>query len=237
MDIAEQISRVHDEGEALAHAAFAGPLDSAIPGCPDWDVEALVRHIGRVHRWAGRIVRERLHESPARERAEPARSELEPWYREGHAALLDALTNTSAGDDFWFWGPAPNALAFWARRQANETAIHRRDAEAARGPVTPLRTRDALDGIDEWLGLAALRTSAPAGRGRILRIATDEGAAWRVVVGDHLDVTGDTGDADCEIRGPASDLFLWSMNRRGADDLTVNGDASLLRVWSESVRF
>lgn len=237
MDIAEQISRVRDDGDALARAAFAGPLDAAVPGCPDWDVEALVRHIGLVHRWAGRIVRERLQQSPPRDHAEPASTELQPWYREGHTGLLTALEDTPPDVAFWYWGPAPNALAFWARRQANETAIHRRDAEAARGAVTPLSAAAAVDGIDEWLGLAALRASAAAGRGRVLRIATDAGIAWRVTLGDRLEVTRDTGDADCGIRGPASDLFLWSMNRRGPQGLTVTGDTSLLRVWADSVRF
>ena len=43
---------------------------------------------------------------------------------------------------------------FWARRQANETAVHRWDA-AARGRRRPSRssTTLAVDGIDEFFGL------------------------------------------------------------------------------------
>ena len=53
------------------------------------------------------------------------REALLAWYRDGCAALIETLEAASPDDAFWFWGPAPNALAFWARRQANETAVHR----------------------------------------------------------------------------------------------------------------
>ncbi len=100
------------------------------------------------------------------------------------------LDSASPDDSFWFWGPAPNALAFWARRQANETAVHRCDAEAARGAIASLTTEDALDALDEWLGLAFRRASAPGGGGRILQlVTTDSDANWNVLLGDRVEVT------------------------------------------------
>jgi hypothetical protein len=35
----------------------------------------------------------------------------------------------------------------------------------------------------------------------------------------------------------ASDLYLWSMNRRGTEGIAVSGDESLLQVWADNVRF
>jgi uncharacterized protein (TIGR03083 family) len=239
MDIDQQIERIRAEGEALAQAAEAGPMDAPVPGCPGWDVAFLLGHIGGVHRWAATIVRERLQERPERDsdaRSEPAA--LLSWYRDGCAALIETLRAAAPEDAFWFWGPAPNALAFWARRQANETTVHRCDAESARGPITPLTTVEALDAIDEWFGLAVRRAKAPDGRGRILRLAaTDATATWNLILGDRLEVTSDRGSGDCELRGTASDLYLWSMNRRGTDGMTVSGDDSLLQVWADNVRF
>ncbi len=239
LDIEDQIARIERDGETLALAAAAGPLGAGVPGCPDWDVEQLLRHIGDVHRWAGTIVRDRVAARLQRDFEGPAGGdELLAWYREGCAALIDALRHSSPEDDFWFWGPAPNALGFWARRQANETAIHRCDAEAARGTIGPLTTTDAVDAIDEWFGLAPRRTSAPDGNGRILRVApTDAGVSWSLILGDRLELTSDRGRGHCELRGSASDLYLWAMNRRGTDGIAVTGDTDLLRVWANNVRF
>ncbi len=239
MDVEHQIARIQGDGEALALAAEAGPLDARVPGCPEWDVEQLVRHIGDVHRWSGTIVRERIPTRLQRDFEGPAgRDALIAWYREGCAALIDALQSASPADVFWFWGPAPNALGFWARRQANETAVHRCDAEAARGAIGPLTTVDAVDAIDEWFGLAPRRTSAPDGNGRILRLApTDADVSWSLIIGERLELTSDRGRGHCELRGTASDLYLWTMNRRGTDGIAVTGDADLLKVWADNVRF
>jgi uncharacterized protein (TIGR03083 family) len=239
MEIDQQIARVRNEGEALARAAEAGPFDAPVPGCPGWDVEALLRHIGDVHRWAATVVGERIPERLQRDFAGPAEPDaLLVWYLEGCVALVDVLEAASPDDTFWFWGPAPNALAFWARRQANETAIHRCDAESARGPITPLTPVDAVDALDEWVGLATRRAKAPEGDGRILRIAPlDAKATWSVILGERVEVTSDRGRGHCELRGSASDLYLWSMNRRGTDGLTISGDESLLQVWADNIKF
>jgi uncharacterized protein (TIGR03083 family) len=239
VDVDEQIKRIRADGEELARAAESGPLDARVPGCPEWDVELLLRHIGDVHRWAATIVRERVPERLQRDFQGPAEPDaLVAWYREGHRALIQTLESASPDDGFWFWGPAPNALAFWARRQANETAVHRCDAEAARGDITPLTTADALDALDEWFGLAVRRAHAPEGGGRILRlVAADGDGVWNLIIGDRIEVTSDRGRGHCELRGTASDLYLWSMNRRGTDGITVSGDDTLLQVWADNVRF
>jgi uncharacterized protein (TIGR03083 family) len=239
VDIDQQIARVRTEGEALARAAEAGPFDAPVPGCPGWDVEALLRHIGDVHRWAATIVGERIPQRLQRDFEGPAELDaLLVWYLEGCVALVDVLEAASPDDAFWFWGPAPNALAFWARRQANETAIHRCDAESAHGPITPMTTVDALDALDEWLALATRRVSAPEGHGRILRLVPIDGSTtWSVILGEHVEVTSDRGRGHCEVRGTASDVCLWSMNRRGTEGLTVSGDESLLQVWADNFKF
>src|SRR6204780_1534249 len=56
---------------------------------------------------------------------------------------------------------APSPLAFWARRQAHEPAIHRADAESAAGDVTPFPAVFAADGIDELLVCFASRGGVP----------------------------------------------------------------------------
>lgn len=240
MEIAEHLEYLRAEGDRFADVVSSGALDARVPGCPEWDVEALVRHLGFVHRWAATIVRERLQSRPQRiEEGPPGWAELVDWYRWGHGDLLRALSDTRPEESFWAWGPAPSPVAFWARRQAHETAIHRLDAEQAAGKPTPFPSMHAADGVDEWLNLAPLRNRVPDGDGRRLQLlALDAPGAWNVELrADGIDVRSQTSDADCTVRGAASDLFALVLNRTSADRLDVTGDSDVLHAWRDAVRF
>jgi hypothetical protein len=92
MDVDTHLALLASEGQRLGDVAAATPMNAAIPGCPGWDLDALLHHIGDVHRWAATVVRER---APERIRAEfpgPAdREALLAWYRAGHAEVLAEL--------------------------------------------------------------------------------------------------------------------------------------------------
>jgi uncharacterized protein (TIGR03083 family) len=240
LSTAEHIDRLAIEGRRLADVVADSPLDAPVPGCPGWDVEALIRHIGDVHRWAAMIVGDRVQERLRRDFAGPDdRDSLLTWYADGHAQLLDVLRDASPDDHFWAWGPAPNPRAFWTRRQSHETAIHRLDAEQAAGAPTPFPALAAADGVDEWLVLASRRCRVADGRGRRLHVAaSDTPGEWVVELReDGLSVERGDGRADCSVRASASDLFALVMNRRDAAGLDVAGDEDVLRAWRESVRF
>lgn len=239
MELRAHLTRIIDETEALGRAVEAGPLETRVPGCPEWDVEALALHLGGVHRWAARIVRERLTERPERRPPDrPARSEYAAWLREGATDLVAALRDVPADAQLWRWGPAPTSQAFWARRQANETSMHRWDAESARGAPAAFPVDVALDMLDEWLLLCAGRAAVPGGNGRTLHLhATDGEGEWIIRLGDPLSVESGHAKGDCAVRGAASDLHLLAMNRRSADGLEVFGDAAVLDLWREHVRF
>jgi hypothetical protein len=49
ISIDDHIERVRVEGERLAAVVAVTSWDARVPGCPDWDVEGLVRHMGDVH--------------------------------------------------------------------------------------------------------------------------------------------------------------------------------------------
>ncbi len=139
MQIAEHLAALEGEGELLAVAAERSAPDTPIPTCPDWRMRDLVHHIGMVHRWATTHVAERRTEDFDADEVVgpyPDDAHLVSWFREGHQRLLRALR--SAPDDLacWTFLPAPSPRAFWARRQAHETAIHRVDAESPGGTIT-----------------------------------------------------------------------------------------------------
>jgi uncharacterized protein (TIGR03083 family) len=163
LDILTCVAGVRVEGDMLAAAAARAGLDAAVPACPGWQVRDLLKHTGYVHRWATGYVTERhtsrmgvsekdvLGEGPADEA-------LLDWFREGHASLVTALEDADPSLECWTFLAAPSPLAFWARRQAHETAIHRVDAEQARAGGTeaapggteaaPSRTEAAADGTE-----------------------------------------------------------------------------------------
>src|SRR5262249_47838143 len=140
-DVPGYVGALRREGELLADVAQRAGLAAAVPSCPGWAVRDLLRHTGYVHRWATGFVAEGLTRPVGASEEEilgqgPADAELPGWFREGHAALVRALGVAAPGLNCWAFLPAPSPLAFWARRQAHETAIHRVDAEqAAAGPA------------------------------------------------------------------------------------------------------
>jgi uncharacterized protein (TIGR03083 family) len=240
MEIAELIDTLDHEGHLLADAAAKAGTDARVPTCPGWQVRELLSHTGRVHRWATRHVAEGLTE-PVQLGDEPELdgAELVAWYREGHRALVKAVTDADPALECFTFLPAPSPLAFWARRQAHETAVHRVDAESALGADhSPFAPAFAADGIDELLTRfhgrerSRLRTDTP----RILRLrATDTDDVWTVRLSEDVPRTtrGAEGDADCELTGPVGELYLVAWNRLPYSALSGKGDLSLAQVWRE----
>ena len=169
MEIAEHIDALRREGDLLADAAERAGLDAAVPPCPSWQVRDLLRHTGYIHRWATRHVAEcpdHVLDGPPEEeilRGGAPDPELLDWFRAGHVALVETLTAADPALECATFMPAPSSLAFWARRQAHETAIHRADAESAAGKIPEYLAGFAADGIDELItGFGRRRKYQPA---------------------------------------------------------------------------
>jgi uncharacterized protein (TIGR03083 family) len=242
MEIDEHIRHLRDDGDLLADAAAAAGGDARVPTCPEWMVRDLVLHVGEVHRWAAatvnapegtRVGEEEL--ASAMVQAPTDFNDLVSWFRDGHRALVETLTAADPHADSWHFLPAPSGTAFWARRQAHETAIHRIDAERAVGHPHGFDAAFAVDGLDELLlGFTArrggrLRSDEPC---TLVVQATDTGDAWTVRIGpDGRLVTRATGNGDCVVKGPAEDLYVILWNRRPVDGVAIEGDRSLLDLW------
>src|SRR5205823_13249344 len=142
----------------------------------------------------------------------PPDNALVEWFEAGRAALLRTLENAPPDVDCFTFLPAPSPLAFWARRQAFVTGIHRVDAEGASGSITPFEPAAAVDGIEEILfGFASRsRSKLLSATPRTLQIgATDAGCDWLVKISSaRPEVTRGAAMADTSVSGTASDLFL-----------------------------
>jgi uncharacterized protein (TIGR03083 family) len=255
MEIAEHLDALRSQGELMAAAADRAGLAAAVPPCPSWQVKDLLRHTGYIHRWAARHITDRPREvidGPSEAeilRGGPADEDLLGWFRAGHAALVETLATADPAVACATFMAAPSPLAFWARRQAHETAIHRADAELAAGPVPSYPAGFAADGIDELItGFGRRRKyqpqATPAAGGPLRVVAADTGDAWSIEVReDRLRPRRETaadvsGGAACTVSGTASGLYLYLWNRAGAAEagVTLTGDPSLLTSWQASVK-
>jgi len=250
MEIAEHIDALRQQGESLADAAERAGLDATVPPCAPWLVKDLLRHTGYVHRWAARHVTEcpdQIIDGPSEEeilRGGTGDAGLLAWFRAGHAALVHTLATADPAVKCPTFMAAPSPLAFWARRQAHETAIHRADADSASGATPGYEADFAADGIDELImGFGRRRKYQPTTDGglRLRVVATDTADAWSVEAREGRLHPGRDADgeqeAGCTLSGPASGLYLYLWNRADAAraGVTITGDPGLLSAWQASV--
>jgi hypothetical protein len=205
----EHIGALRAASARLSAAAAAAGPDAVVPSCPGWAVRDLVRHQGGVHRWASGIV--------GTPRTEPWDADLDEivgsW--PGDADLI-AWFDEGAENLAWTLAGADPGLVCWTFLTAPSPL-----AMWSRRPGGKLRTDPA----------------------RQLRVrCTDTEGQWLVMIGPDRVVTTSlapgesSAEADCEIAGPAGDLYLALWNRRPASALTLGGDAEVLGLFLDRVR-
>jgi uncharacterized protein (TIGR03083 family) len=246
MDTQQYLDQLAGNSDRLADAAVAAGVDAPVPTCAGWTVSDLLDHMIRGDLWARMIVEQGkrgvtdrvLPEAPA---DEPEGAARVPYFRDGAKALVDVLGSTDSSTPVWTFGAHDRTAAFWQRRRAQETAVHRFDAEAAAGTPTPIDTDLAVDGVDEFLVVFLPRLAdnfGAVGEGTIHVHCTDADGEWLVVLRDGQPplVTREHAKGDVAARGSASDLLLFLWGRVPADSLEVFGDTALLERFREAIR-
>jgi len=240
MDVEPLIEHLSEDGDRLAAAADRAGWEAEVPGT-EWTVRQLVIHVGGVHRWAADIIDSaRPSGDTAAGQAVgsgPPDDELLEWFQNGHAALVQTLRDAPADLDCFAFLPADSPRHFWARRQAHETAIHRADAEAAAGDVTPFDAPFAQDGIAELLLGFARRRSNGFTTPATIGLDAADGPSWLITTGGERTEAAPTADlvgTDVTVRGLSSDLYLWLWNR--PSEAVVDGDEAVARAWASTVR-
>ncbi len=166
------------------------------------------------------------------------------WFAEQRTAVLAALEATP--DDALVWNFAAGGAApasFWPRRMAQETLIHRVDAELAQSLTPALGDPEvAADNIAEFFELffprfeARLLESGPAGSLHLH--ATDvPQAEWTIELrpGGSV-ITREHTRGDASVRGSAFDLACWAWRRLPAERLEIFGDPQIAIRFHEAAR-
>lgn len=257
MDAARHLEILTSEGGRLAAMPTEG-LDAPVPAVQGWTLERVVRHTGRVHRWAAAFLAlgpdGDLGDVPE-QAGLPHGPDCLPAYRDALDALVDEIGRHDPAQ------PAPTFagradVAWWIRRQAQEVSVHRVDAaDAVHGAggdaPEPLTADGAADGIDEWARFfLATRFGQRFGalpealHGSTVHIhgtddpAPADGAEWLLSFGpDGVDVAATHAKGDVALRGPAEALLLTLWRRRPLTSLDLVGNATVAEQLLDAARF
>jgi uncharacterized protein (TIGR03083 family) len=240
---ADHLAATSRELAAIQAVLNAGPLGVAVPTCPTWTLADLAVHVGEFCGFWAHVLCEGtgrpkpfVGDPP---RADPGEAEVEGlavWFEEVADALRTELAATPPETAVWTWYEPDQTAGFVARRVANELAVHRYDAQSARGRCAPIDTALALDGIDEILDrLLIARDRSGKATGETLHLhATDDGVTgeWLVVLeADGIDVQRQHAKGDLALRGSASDLELLLYRRPPLGTVEQFGDPAVLEAW------
>jgi len=236
----ELLSAVRREGEGILACAGQG-LDVAVPTCGDWQMPQLLTHVASVYHRAATVVGERA--TTAVPWQQPPDDVDDPLGYLGEALdeLVQALSEAEAETPVWNWSPQPQVAAFWARRMAHESAVHRFDAQRAHGLAQPIADELAHDGLDELIDVilprVAERDSLAVPAMTVVFEATDEGT-WKVRIdGAQIERLDVAKSPDVTVRGTASALLLAAYSRVAWTSLDVDGDTTVLDTWSKTLTF
>src|SRR5690348_1874291 len=210
-------------------------LAAAVPTCPEWTVADLTRHVGQVY----------LHKTESMRHGE----EPEPWppreleeeeplalLERAYAELTHEFATRRPEDAGGGWYTPDQTVGFWMRRMAQETVIHRIDAElAVRAPVASVPPDLAVDGIDELLKVfvaysvenwsSAFKDVLTDSTHWTYTVQTD-GAAWTVRTAPASFKVEDGADVrpDVKLSGAPTAVLRWVWNRESqASEVTLEG--------------
>jgi uncharacterized protein (TIGR03083 family) len=213
-------------------------LGAAVPSCPGWSMTDLVRHVAVVYLHKVECMRHGQEPEhwppPGVENAEPI-----ALFDRAYTALTTAFGRHPADAPGGTWYPPDDTVGFWFRRMAQETVIHRVDAELAAGHgVTAIPDDLALDGIDEvletflafgtrgWPQMFADKLAGGAGDTVAVRTG---GRGWLVHLGPEVVRVqpGESGAAaTAQVGGDPHAVLLWLWRRVDADAVELSGDRS-----------
>jgi uncharacterized protein (TIGR03083 family) len=228
------ITHIDTDGRALIEAVASAP-EAPVKACPGWTNRDLGKHMGGVYAFVTAQLQagNPATRSPSHAPDAPETGDITPWLRDRHQEVLSALRGISPEAPAWTWIPE-KTTAFFFRRMAQETAVHRWDAQQAAGTLTPIDPELATDGINEVM--TVFMQHAPRGpidypAGSLHLHRTDGEGEWMLTAQDGvLTVTHEHAKGDAAARGPAQDilLYLWG---RGRDGLECHGDDALIDAW------
>jgi uncharacterized protein (TIGR03083 family) len=240
MEHEARVAAAERELGTFIEAVAGGALDAPVPTCPDFTVDDLAVHVGAFCGFWTHVLCEGTGR-PKPQLADDPEDRVE-WLRETAHHLDVELRTTPPDTQVWTWFPPDQSAAFVARRVANELAVHRVDAELARGTAAPVAADLAADGIEEIFVL--LRNPrredlrSPTHHTLHLHGTDFEPAEWFVDFGpEGLTMTHEHAKGDLALKGPVSDLAMLLYQRPTVGEVQRFGDDAALAAFHHVFTF
>ncbi len=228
-----------DSGLLRAAAAAASPADP-VPSCPEWAVADLVTHVGEVYLHKAAVMRDGKFPDPWPPEEHAAVAPL-ALLDQGYRELTAEFAARPADEAAVTWFGPEQTVGFWIRRMAQETVVHRMDAQlAAMEPVTPAPDDLAIDGVDEVLKrfveygaaewpeeYATIAGGHLAGADGTAGVVVSAGpASWTVLLAASSVRVADGGDraAGAVVSATPDGMLRWLWGRADDSVITVTGD-------------
>ena len=233
----EYLASYERDSASMVEAA-RGNLGSRVPGCPDWDVRALIQHAGDVLYVWGTIAEEQRRERGPIDIPDAPDDEegLLTWFESSARRTHDILRAADPATPVWTWAPRKE-IGFIQRRMPHELSIHGWDARSAVSdrpdPIDPVIAADGIDEYFDTFCAAYLEEGAkgPDTAGTLHLHQTDGDGEWFVTYGPQgVEFNHEHAKGDAAVRGTASDLLLMLWRRIPTDSggLQVHGDKQML---------
>lgn len=227
VDQSSYVGIIAKEGARVSEVARIGPLDGRVPHMRRWKMADVVAHLGGVHRWAAEIVTTCSMLTVRRNRGRDEGDALIAWFDDGVARLTSVLA--AADPDARCPNFSPGTVetnAFWLRRQAHETTMHRWDAESAVERISPIDAGFATDGIDELLDVFTRTRGKQTLTDPVAITCSDTRAGWTVfpagkpgrVSIERTTATRSTKRPVATVTGDAENLLLALWHRMSIED-------------------
>jgi uncharacterized protein (TIGR03083 family) len=232
----------------LRSAAASASPQAPVPCCPGWTLADVVSHVGEVYLHKATVMRDEKWPDPW---PPDEHAGLQPLtlLDDGYQELTAEFAARSPDEPSPTWYEPEQTVGFWIRRMAQETVVHRMDAQLAAGvPVTPAPDDLATDGVDEvlkrFLAYGSVQWPDEYASLQGGHLATADGAdtivvttgqtSWTVrPAPDSVTVTdGRDGGARAEVAAAPDAMLRWLWGRAGDDAVTVTGD----REWAAYLR-
>jgi uncharacterized protein (TIGR03083 family) len=245
MDFPRLHECLREDFRLLRAAVERSDSKARVPSCPDWTVADLAEHVAKVYMHKAECIRLGAFpdEWPREIPTDPVAA-----LDENFADLENQFSAHSPGDHAATWHEPDQTVGFWIRRMAQETVIHRIDAELGAGTaVTPVPDDLALDGIDEhlklFLGYGSIAWADEIGEllsapdERPILVHTDNGASWTVSAHPTGITAADFEDGEAAgpadfaltVSGSPEAVLRWLWNRsQDGPQASVCGDPLLL---------
>lgn len=232
-----------DHGD-LRDAAASVELTVPVPNCPGWTMGDLVVHVAEVYLHKATVMR--TGEWPEQWPPPGAAAEAPlPLLDRAYGQLIAEFGARQPADATPTWYDPDQTVAFWIRRMAQETVIHRIDAELAAGlPVTPVPDDLAVDGVDEvlkrFLGydvealglLTGGHLASDGGQDTINVLAGQTAWTVRPSLAEVVITDGASASPRVVIQAAPDPMLRWLWGRAGDEAVRLTGE----QAWADYLR-